>query len=152
VGFETHVLRFAKAVPVVPGGSGSGDTTADYVRQLCLAALAIVVTLVWTIAGRWQKEYRRAHHWLRIYVRYALAYILLVYGWSRSSKHSSHFPFLTRLIEPYGDSSPMGLRWTFMGYSKPYTFFAGAAEALAGMLLFLDVPQRMTLFSPRPSC
>jgi hypothetical protein len=30
----------------------------------------------------------------------------------------------------------MRLLWTFMGYSKPYTFFAGAAQALAGMLLF----------------
>jgi hypothetical protein len=30
----------------------------------------------------------------------------------------------------------MGLLWMFMGYSKPYTFFAGLAETLAGVLLF----------------
>src|SRR5262249_30085415 len=33
-------------------------------------------------------------------------------------------------------SSPMGLLWTFMGYSKPYTIFAGASEVVGGMLLF----------------
>jgi hypothetical protein len=145
------VLRFAKAVPVVPGGSGSGDTTADYVRQLCLAALAIVVTLVWTMAGRWQKEYRRAHHWLRIYGRYALAYILLVYRWS-DNQDTVPICVLDAADRAVRRFLAHGLRWTFMGYLKPYTFFAGAAEALAGMLLFLDVPQRLTLFSPRPSC
>ncbi len=39
------------------------------------------------------------------------------------------------LLEPYGQSSPMGLLWTFMGFSAPYVIFAGVAEAIAGVLL-----------------
>src|SRR5262249_7437272 len=43
---------------------------------------------------------------------------------------------LGRLLQPYGESSPMGLLWTFMGYSTSYTIFAGATEAVSGVLLF----------------
>jgi hypothetical protein len=39
------------------------------------------------------------------------------------------------LMQPYGDSSPMGILWTFMGASMAYTMFAGATEMLGGLLL-----------------
>jgi hypothetical protein len=46
-------------------------------------------------------------------------------------------PSLTRLIEPYGDSSPMGLLWTFIGASKGFEICTGCAEMLGGVLLIL---------------
>jgi hypothetical protein len=51
---------------------------------------------------------------------------------------SSQFPAPTqdRLMQSYGDSSPMGLLWTFMGASEPYTMFVGFAEMISGILLF----------------
>src|SRR5262249_43062543 len=42
-----------------------------------------------------------------------------------------------RLVQTYGESSPMGLLWTFMGFSALYCFFGGAAEMLGGLLLTL---------------
>src|SRR4029079_8818976 len=42
-----------------------------------------------------------------------------------------------RLLEPYGESSPMGLLWTFMGYSLPYNGFTVAAGVVRVFLLFL---------------
>jgi hypothetical protein len=39
-------------------------------------------------------------------------------------------------MQPYGESSPMGLAWTFMGYSEGYNYFTGIAEILGGVLLF----------------
>ncbi|RZK54279.1 MAG: hypothetical protein EOO91_16160 [Pedobacter sp.] len=53
------------------------------------------------------------------------------------------FPDLIRLTEPYGESTPMGLAWTFVGYSSGYNLFTGGAEVLAGILLFY---KRTTLF------
>ncbi|MFY9224894.1 MAG: hypothetical protein WAQ98_19635, partial [Blastocatellia bacterium] len=50
---------------------------------------------------------------------------------------------LDRLIQPFGDASPMGLAWTFMGASYSYNFFAGMGEMLAGFLLIF--PQTATL-------
>jgi hypothetical protein len=38
-------------------------------------------------------------------------------------------------MQPFGDASPMGLLWTFMGASAPYTIFAGLSEWLGGVLL-----------------
>jgi hypothetical protein len=46
-------------------------------------------------------------------------------------------PNLARLVEPYGDSSPMGLLWTFMGASHAYNIFVGSAEMLGGILLII---------------
>src|SRR5262249_15637843 len=45
-------------------------------------------------------------------------------------------PTLDRLMQTYGESSPMGLLWTFMGASETYTMFVGSAEMIAGILLF----------------
>jgi hypothetical protein len=46
-------------------------------------------------------------------------------------------PTPDRLIQTYGESSPMGLIWTLMGFSSLYCFFGGAGEVLGGLLLSL---------------
>jgi hypothetical protein len=38
-------------------------------------------------------------------------------------------------MRTYGDSSPMNLLWTFMGYSQGYNWFTGAGELLGGIFL-----------------
>src|SRR5690606_15743476 len=43
---------------------------------------------------------------------------------------------LMQLIQPLGDKSPMGLAWTYVGFSPAFSMFAGLAEAAGGMLLF----------------
>jgi hypothetical protein len=47
------------------------------------------------------------------------------------------FPFFSadRLLQPYGDSSPMGLAWNFLGFSQGYNYFMGFGELLSGILL-----------------
>jgi hypothetical protein len=47
------------------------------------------------------------------------------------------FPYLTRLIEPFGNFSPMGVLWSSIGASPAYEMFAGSAEMLGGVLLIL---------------
>jgi uncharacterized membrane protein YphA (DoxX/SURF4 family) len=133
-----HVLHLAQPVQNLRGKTGSGDTTYDWVQLLCFAAFAAVATLLWTLAtprGK-AREHRRLHEWLRIFVRYALGTILLSYGVSKVIKVQFPFPSQDRLLEPFGQASPMGLLWTFMGASTPYTVFAGAMEVLGGVLLF----------------
>jgi hypothetical protein len=53
------------------------------------------------------------------------------------------YPGLTRLVEPFGHFSPMGVLWYSIGASRPYEIFAGCAELTGGMLLF--VPRTATL-------
>lgn len=46
---------------------------------------------------------------------------------------------LTHLLDPLGDFSPMGLAWTYMGFSKGFNVFVGFLELLGGLLL---IPKR----------
>jgi hypothetical protein len=122
--------------------SGSGDTTFNYVQVLCFAVVATVATVVWSVLDRKRASYDRLHDWLRLYVRMYLGFAMLSYGFAKIIKQQFPYPRLSRLIQAYGDSSPMGLLWTFMGFSAPYNTFTGGAEALGGILLF---PRRTAL-------
>jgi len=114
---------------------GSGDDTARFVLLFCQVALAAAAALVWTVLDRRSQDHRRLHAGLTLYLRYLLGSILFRYGMFKLIKGQFMYPHETKLEEPYGDMSPMGLLWTFMGYSTPYNVFAGAAEAGAGLLL-----------------
>ena len=117
-------------------GTGSGDTMLDYLSFAWQSSIALLAALAWTVLDRGRLEYDTLHQWLRVYVRYALAAIMFGYGFAKVffPGQFAH-PTLDRLIEPIGHSSPMGLLWTFMGYSQPYTVFTGAVECLGGLLL-----------------
>lgn len=130
-----RVLHLRGALSLGPDG-GSGDDTAHFVQLLCMVALAAVAALAWTLVDRRGGDDRRLHEALRICVRYELGSVLLHYGMIKVFKTQFLFPGLLRLEEPFGAMSPQGLLWTFMGCSTPYSVFVGAAEAVAGLLLF----------------
>lgn len=129
----THVLYLAQ--PIVYQPTGSGDTMHDYVLLLIIFVLAVIAALAWTALDRQRKGYAWLAGWLRVYLRYALAVIMLSYGFSKVFDLQFSPPGPSILMETYGQSSPMGLAWTFMGASVAYTVFAGALECLGGLLL-----------------
>jgi uncharacterized membrane protein YphA (DoxX/SURF4 family) len=130
-----HVLRLSYEVPTQP--TGSGDTTAAYIQLACYLTLAVLGTAVWSwLARRRAPDERALSAWLRVYVRYALAAMLITYGAVKIFKSQFPFPPPDRLVSPFGQMSPMGLLWRFMGYSTPYTVFTGLTEAIGGALLF----------------
>ncbi|HEV3139653.1 MAG TPA: hypothetical protein VGY57_04010, partial [Vicinamibacterales bacterium] len=138
-----NVLAISTPIDVHTLGTGSGDTLLNYLELLCQSALAVVAAVIWTALDAKRTTYDTLHQWLRVYVRYALCGILLSYGTAKVffPGQFAH-PTLDRLIEPFGHSSPMGLLWTFMGYSRAYTFFTGAVECAGGLLL---LSQRTTM-------
>jgi hypothetical protein len=115
--------------------NGSGDTTFNYVQLFCFAIIAMVATLIWSLLDRRREEYTRLDAWLRIYVRFTLAAAMVLYGTSKVIPNQFPPPSLAKLTMTYGDQSPMGLLWSFMGASKIYTAFTGLAELTAGILL-----------------
>ena len=124
---------FHVGIPAQP--NGSGDTTYNYVQVFCYAVLAAAATLVWTLLDRKRKNYGRLYEWFRIYCRFALASVMLGYGMAKVFKGQFPDPSLDRLLQPYGNSSPMGILWTFMGASTAYTVFSGLCEVVGGLLL-----------------
>jgi hypothetical protein len=128
-----HILHLSYDITVFT--NGSGDTTYNYVQVLCFLALATLATVIWSVLDRKRPSYERLYQWLKLYVRFSLATAMISYGTYKVIPIQMPAPFLTRLIEPYGDSSPMGLLWTFIGASKGFEIFTGCAEMLGGVLL-----------------
>ncbi|MFL6236940.1 MAG: hypothetical protein ACJ76N_27670, partial [Thermoanaerobaculia bacterium] len=79
----------------------------------------------------------------RVYVRLGLGMTMIQYGAFKIIPSQFPAPSLDRLLQSIGDSSPMGILWTFMGASAPYTIFAGLAEFAGGALLIFRRTMRL---------
>ena len=116
-----------------PPRTGSGDTQDDFIRLFICFAIAILIALVWSLLDRRKTRHSLLNDLLRSYLRYVLALTLLGYGLAKTGQFR---PLqFDQLITTFGDSSPMGLLWKFMGASQTYTIFAGLGEVVAALLL-----------------
>jgi hypothetical protein len=116
--------------------TGSGDTTFNYVGLFAYFLLAIILTVVILIADWKRKNYFSLLYWFYAALRYYVGIYMLIYGFGKMFGAQFMFPHFAILDQSYGDSTPMRLLWTFMGYSKFYTFFCGLMEVIGGFLLF----------------
>lgn len=132
---SAHILHVKRHVAYAPDGNSDG--IFGYVQIFTFAALAVIAALVWTILDSKRIQYSRLHEGLRIFLRYALASSLLIYGMIKVVPVQFFgLPNLSVLSQRFGDLSSFSLLWNFMGYSHTYTIFTGAVEVLAGLLLF----------------
>jgi hypothetical protein len=137
----THLLRIS--YPFSFRTTGSGDKTVDWVLSFTLLLITVIGTAVWSILDRRRDNYVRLNTWFRLFLRLSLAATLVTYGTIKAIPVQMGYPNLTRLLEPYGNFSPMGVLWYSIGASRPYEMFTGCAELLAAVLLF--VPRLATL-------
>ncbi len=129
----THVFRVNAAFVV----SGSGDRYYDWVQVFCLLVIAAAGTAVWSVLDRRRGRYERPYRWFRVFLRFALGATMMTYGSFKVIPLQMPAPTLARLVEPYGNFSPMGVLWYSVGASFWYERMVGLAELLAGALLFI---------------
>jgi hypothetical protein len=129
-----HVLSLSYDITVFT--NGSGDTTYDYLVVLTFAVFAALGTIIWSVLDSKRINYITLYYWLTMAVRFYVGLMLIQYGLVKVLKLQFPSPSLARLTQTYGDSSPMGLAWTFLGFSKGYNYFMGIAEIAAIFLLF----------------
>ena len=134
-------MHLFKAIPALP--NGSGDTTYNYLQLLCYLVIAFTVCIIWSLLDRKRPGYEKLRYWFFVMLRYVLGLFMLTYGFAKIFKSQFPFPYPSRLLEPIGEQSPMGLAWTFMGYSIGFNLFTGLAEALGGLFLMF---RRTTTF------
>lgn len=115
--------------------TGSGDSSFKYTQSFIFLILAAIATVVWYVIDRKRFDYKKLDVLLNTLVRYYLAATLLGYGFQKVIPLQFPAPTAARMAQTYGESSPMGLLWTFMGSSAMYTRFTGIGEVLAGSLL-----------------
>jgi len=129
-----HVLHLPKPVTIFT--NGSGDTTYDYLIILFIAVISAIGTIIWSVTSRNTPHYNKLLYWLAVIVRYYVAITMITYGSVKVIKLQFPSPSLSRLIEPLGNMSPMGLAWNYLGFSTGFNYFAGFAELGCGLLLF----------------
>ncbi len=127
------ILHLENPITIFP--NGSGDTTYNYVEVLTCFVLGLLGASIWSIFNKTEKNYDTLLHWFLIFCRYYVAVSLISYGYSKIFCLQFPAPSLGRLLQPYGESSPMGIAWTFIGASKAYCMFSGFAELIGGILL-----------------
>jgi hypothetical protein len=114
--------------------TGSGDQLYHYIQLLLVVILATLGTLVWSLRTK-RRSHRRLAAGATIAARYFLAIVMVGYGVAKLLPGQFPPPWVGRYDGAIGDMSPMGLLWTFMGHSQPYTKLAGGAEVLGAVLL-----------------
>jgi len=129
-----HILHLDK--PIIVAITGSGDTTFDNVVLGLIFLVSIIGTVLWSIRGRNTANYNKLLYWFTVFIRYYVATTMISYGLFKVIKVQFPAPSFGRLLEPVGKLSPMGLAWTYMGYSIGFNYFTGAIEVFTGLLLF----------------
>jgi hypothetical protein len=130
---SAHV--FHAKLPLVYTGSGSGDKTFDWAMALFLLVFSVIATAVWSALDRRRANYTTLYKWFRLFMRFALASQMIGYGIDKVVPLQMPYPYLTRLLEPFGNFSPMGVLWQSVGAAPAFETYVGCAETLAGLLL-----------------
>lgn len=115
--------------------TGSGDKTFNWVQYGLFIGLAAIGALIWSTIDKKRKNYYKAWRWFVLMTVYYLVFYMLLYGFIKVFWLQMPELRIDRLLKTFGQSSPMGLLWTFMGASKTYSIYAGLSEVIAGTLL-----------------
>jgi len=139
-----HILHVNAPVTAFWGGNSStSDDMFGWVTAFCLLVIATVATVVWSLLDRRRENYAKLHKWFRLFIRFGLAGQLILYGMVKVIPIQMSYPTLTRLLQPFGTFSPMGMLWNSMGSAPAYEIFCGCAEVVGGLLLI--IPRTTTL-------
>jgi hypothetical protein len=128
----THVFRVGHPLVFF---SGSGDKTFDWVTAFCVLVFSVAGSVLWSAVDRKRMNYVTMHKWFRLFIRFALASQMISYGMDKVIPLQMPYPSLVRLLEPFGNFSPMGVIWSSIGASRSYETFAGSMEMVAGIFL-----------------
>ena len=120
-------------------GYGSGDHTFAYLTLFVNAISTFVIVIIWNLLDRKRKSYNTLLYWFLVFLRVVLIAAMFLYGFAKIFKLQFPSASLTHLLDPLGDFSPMGLAWTYMGFSIGFNVFVGFLEVLGGLLL---IPRR----------
>ncbi|MFI2764548.1 DoxX family protein [Streptomyces echinatus] len=119
-----------------------GDDPHTWAGQLCWLAGAAVAVPVWSLLDRHRTDQATPAKWFHLAARFCLAGQMFSYGAAKAVPLQFQLP-PSKLVEPLGDLSPMGLLWAQTGSSKPYQMLLGCAEIAGGLLLI--VPRTASL-------
>jgi len=128
-----HILGLA---PTSRPVTGTGDTVYGWIQTFSLLLIASIATVIWSVVARRRTEHTTLYGWFRLLLRIALGVTFVYYGSIKVIPTQMPTLELPRLVEPFGNFSPMGVLWSSTGASPAYETATGCAELLGGLLLF----------------
>lgn len=129
-----HVLGLTPPNPCCI--TSTGDTQYGWLTVFSLLLIAAIATAIWSLLARRRTEHAKLFGWFRLFIRLALGATLLFYGLAKVIPEQMPILDLVRLVEPFGNFSPMGVLWSSVGAAPAYEMAMGCAEMLGGLLLF----------------
>jgi hypothetical protein len=114
--------------------TGSGDTLYDWTQAFMMVAVSAIAAIAWSIRSS-AVRHDKLLKWFSLFLRFALATTMFSYGFAKVFPLQMPTIFLSRLLEPFGNFSPMGVIWYSIGPAPGYERFIGSAEVLSGVLL-----------------
>jgi hypothetical protein len=129
-------VLFGMTGPMTRASAGdNGDVGEEFARLILAVAVGALVAIAWTWADRRRPRGDWVEGALRVMLRYSIALGLMSYAIAKILPQQ--FPPLTPFTYEtrVGELAPMRLLWTFMQYSRGYSFFGGVMECLAIVLL-----------------
>ncbi|MBC8110593.1 MAG: DoxX family protein [Verrucomicrobia bacterium] len=109
--------------------------TAGFADWGIIALVALVGTIIWNFVDKKSKEYNNLYYWLRVILRYRLAWGVIAYGFLLFFPMQAPQPSISNLNTNYGDFSDWKLFSLTLGIVPSYQSFLGFVEILAGTLL-----------------
>jgi hypothetical protein len=119
-------------------GTGSGDTTLNWIQNGLYIVFALLGGLLWTVVSELRgkrREYTTLHAWLRFFLRLTCGGFMLIYGFTKVFPMQMAPISIGILNEPVGNMSPMTMLWALIGLHPLYETICGLAEVAGGVLL-----------------
>ena len=108
-----HILHVNAPLTAFWGGnSATADDMFGWVTAFCVLMIATAATVVWSLLDRSRENYAGLHKWFRLFVRFALAGQMIMYGFAKVIPIQMHYPSLTRLLSLSARSLPWGCSGT----------------------------------------
>jgi hypothetical protein len=126
-----YFLLFFLTIPF----SGVADTRLRWMLCLGSAILASALAAVSAALGWGRARDEELYSWLRLLLRFALALVMISSGIERLIPVQMPAPGPFDLLRRLGELNAMSLLWTFLGSSRAFQSFTGAAGLAGGLLL-----------------
>ena len=111
------------------------DNVFGIIYFMTVFILCVLLSIVWSWLDRKRPSYNRLNYWFKVYLRYAVAIIMLGYGLVKVIPIQMPYPNSLDLLGKVGDQSLFSVLWNFMGASPGYQIFTGICEITASLLL-----------------
>ncbi|HTF82576.1 MAG TPA: hypothetical protein VL947_12655, partial [Cytophagales bacterium] len=107
----------------------------SYINLFVALAIALILSVIWSILSPQAKEYRKAYYWITVIARYRLAFGIIAWGYKKFVPMQMELPTHTFLNTPFADFSEQKLYWQGVGIAQYYEVFLGFAEVICGVFL-----------------